>query len=277
MEDDGAYLGCTYHFEESCLVCDECGWWTHHGISHYSVWPGESSEGRDFKTFESLSWGLVKTFSLESANPPLSELRRWLTQHPHDLAHVNPHAFEKLMAECFKDAYPSAEVLHVGKRTRDHGIDILIILHDREQILVQVKRRSDLTTNEGVEVVRSLNGVMLRQGIPKGIVVSTAKGFTAAAKDEALVSAANVASDLFFHRYQVELMCSSDVIKLLASSQDSEKPNKETILCSLPRMPYQRFVVGEADSGHYCPEDRRWEPLRDIAVRRHVDRLLGRL
>ena len=113
------------------------------------------------------------------------------------------------MADCFKDVYPDAEVIHVGKCSGDGGIDIKLVTTRKETILVQVKRREDLTSTEGVDAIRSLNGVLMHQNKARGIVVSTAKTFSPAAKREALPVRPRST------RYKVDLLAFDDVVSML--------------------------------------------------------------
>ena len=86
------------------------------------------------------------------------------------------------MADCLRDKFPGSLVKHVGK-SKDRGIDIYCII-DEEPCLVQVKRRRDGRIPEGPQAIRELNGVLLREGVYKGIFISTAKRFTEAAVGE---------------------------------------------------------------------------------------------
>ena len=62
---------------------------------------------------------------------------------------------------------------------------------------------------EGVRVVRELNGVLFREGETKGIIVTTAKDFTKAAKDETVIKTETK------ERYQVKLLAFEDFVKML--------------------------------------------------------------
>lgn len=151
------------------FVCHNCGWW--------QVVFGRGGWGiKSCKTHR----GKLKEYPLNSLDVPLSELRAYLKRHPDDVAFVNPTAFEQLMANCLRDTHEFTDVLHVGG-TADGGVDLILIRADEGTRLVQVKRRSDLTSTEGVQVVRELNGVLFRENIAKGMVITTASRFTNAA------------------------------------------------------------------------------------------------
>lgn len=76
-------------------------------------------------------------------------------------------------------------------------------------ILVQVKRRADLSSAESVETVRSLHGVMLREGTPRGMVVTTAQKFSPAALRETEALSAQL------RHYEMQLRAFADVTELL--------------------------------------------------------------
>jgi HJR/Mrr/RecB family endonuclease len=87
------------------------------------------------------------------------------------------------MKDCLKDAHSPCEVIHTGK-TADGGVDLMMILDNDESYLVQVKRRTNLSSKEGVKVVRELNGVLFREGKAKGMIITTASGYTKPAVEE---------------------------------------------------------------------------------------------
>ncbi len=159
-------------FGQYLFVCGHCGWWqVISGVGGYGIKACKTHRGR------------LKEYPVNSLDVPLGELRSYLREHPNDVAFVNPTAFERLMADCLRDKYDSCEVVHVGG-TADRGIDLILVRLDEGSRLVQVKRRSDLTSTEGVQVVRELNGVLFRDNIAKGMVITTASRFTKPALDE---------------------------------------------------------------------------------------------
>ena len=60
-------------------------------------------------------------------------------------------------------------------RPRDGGVDVLLIDAEKEEWLIQVKRRKSQNSTEGVNTIRNILGVMTVKDVYKGIVVSTAK------------------------------------------------------------------------------------------------------
>ncbi|MDO9067910.1 MAG: restriction endonuclease [Deltaproteobacteria bacterium] len=177
----------------------KCGWWS------VTKEPLERRAGfREVDAWESQA----RSFNINSIEAPISELRSYLKSNPRSISEINPIVFEKLMRDCLKDVYAPCEVIHIGQ-TGDRGIDLKIILSESETYLVQVKRRTNINKNEGVEVVRTLNGVLFRDGEAKGMVVSTAKGFTKAAKDEAIIQ---TKTDI---PYDMKLVSFPEIVKML--------------------------------------------------------------
>lgn len=106
-----------------------------------------------------------------------SELAQYLRRRPSEWHRYNPKRFEKLVADIFRANYTNAEVIHVGK-PHDGGVDILFVDSVNDQWLVQVKRRQNKDSAEGIETVRNLIGAIVLEGAVRGIIVSTADHFT---------------------------------------------------------------------------------------------------
>jgi Restriction endonuclease len=200
-------------------VCNSCGWWK--AITDttglFGVKPATSLHG------------IAKRYSIDALDAPLSALRSYLTRHPHSLAHVNPRTFERLMADCLRDKFHPCEVIHVGGRG-DGGVDIHLILSDTSRFLVQVKRREDINSIEGPEVVRELNGVLFREGEAKGIVITTASRFSAAAHLETKVRTPTSQT------YDLKLFALDEIIDLL-----NLRPKD-------PYEPWKRFLEANGET-----------------------------
>lgn len=191
--------------------CVYCGWWLlnytlrlmHHGwISGYPVTCGK------------VLYGEVKHYDVSSLNAPLTALQEHLSKHPRHVAHVHPTQFELLMRSCLQEYFGAVEVIHTG-RSGDGGIDLKMILTDGDTYLVQVKRRANTSRLEGVRAVRELNGVLFREGRAKGMVVTTAGGFSAAAQREAAVKSTTSET------YEMRLLAFDDVVKMLRLNHPS--------------------------------------------------------
>lgn len=78
-------------------------------------------------------------------------------------------------------------------------------------MLIQVKRHADFTKAESVKTVRELQGVMLQRGVPRGMIITTARGFSAQARAEA------ARATRFLQCYSMELLTLADVKDLLGA------------------------------------------------------------
>jgi restriction endonuclease len=164
------------------VICDNCGWWM------------VRTHGEDYDRdggWDDVSIGCLKTFSVESATIPTQILLEWLKQGKNLDFHVlDANVFERLVADVLRVEYAPCEVKHVGARGGggDGGIDIYVI-RGNEQWLVQVKRRIKATT-EPISTIRSLSGVLLREGEHQGIVVTSAPQFSRNAGQETYIKTA---------------------------------------------------------------------------------------
>ena len=110
---------------------------------------------------------------------PIAALRETLTKSPSLLHEIHPIKCEELVGAVLRD-HMDCEVKHVG-RTGDGGID-LILISGSTQFVVQVKRRVDPQSTEGIVPIRELIGAMILGEHKNGIFVSTSKTFSKAAK-----------------------------------------------------------------------------------------------
>jgi hypothetical protein len=182
-------------------VCPSCGWWLL--LSYFNnndiIDPGWSAAACG------VLWQSSGDAATESS---LVQLRSFLSRRPDHVAHTNSTAFELLIRDCLRDRYPDAVVEHVGG-TGDGGVDIVFARLGETSTVVQVKRRQRLDKPEGVSVVRELHGVMFRDDLTRGMVVSTAPRYTAGAHEEVQRAAATT------ERYQMDLLAMADVEELL--------------------------------------------------------------
>lgn len=199
----------------SLFICEKCGWWT----------TIRAIEGGGFSAFKKseVFRGILKKYPIDSLDVPIKELRYFLKRHPSNMAFSHPTVFEKLMVDCIKYTHKYCEVKHVGG-TGDGGVDIILVSLDEGKRLVQVKRREDLLSTEGVKVVRELNGVLFRENIPNGMVISTAKKFSKAALKEIDITALNR------EEYDMKLFTYNDIIELFDIIPDE------------PYKPWEQFV-----------------------------------
>jgi HJR/Mrr/RecB family endonuclease len=164
--------------ETYLYTCANCGWWAFHEFldDRERAWP----------EMDYFLCGAMKIWNDSILDHAIGTLRDYLAKHDRtaDFKALNPQTFELLVAECLKHEFKPCEVRHVGVTggQGDGGIDIYLI-KENEEWLIQVKRR--LTDSpEPIQTIRELNGVLLREGKQKGIVVTSAPRFTRNAEAE---------------------------------------------------------------------------------------------
>jgi hypothetical protein len=235
--------------------CKACGWWT---VNHLRYEKGLEDAFYDFSS----AYAVMKRFDPFALDTPLSLAREYLARNPHRTARFDAHRFEGLMADCLRDCYGDSEIIQLGGG-RDGGVDVKAIRADGEVTLIQVKRREDLLSREGVRAVRELHGVMLREGIPRGMVLSTACDFTRGARAEVARAAQTV------HGYKMDLLPLIDIAELLQlpmrryappwqalgiGVEDPDPPwaSTDTLEAWIERAALSREIVGQL--GKYNPE-----------------------
>lgn len=202
--------------------CSACGWWQAEELLKLNT-------TRDANYWHNINLGpslgsfantvvasaLLRKYDAFAADIPIAELNVWLSKRPEYLASVDPFLFEDLIRSVFEQCYPDCEVVKIGGR-KDRGIDILLVRDGIRDQLVQVKRRTKLDAREGVSAVRELNGVLFREGIARGMVITTAKEFTRDARAETRISSNALVGP--FERYSMSLLAFNDLIDLLRIS-----------------------------------------------------------
>ncbi|MBE9502193.1 MAG: restriction endonuclease [Dehalococcoidia bacterium] len=100
------------------------------------------------------------------------ELIRYLASHPRLLYNLDPRQFEKLVMEIFRDKGFDTELT---PRTRDGGKDIHAVCSTSLgcSLYVIECKRYESSRKVGVEAVRALYGVVEKERVTKGIIVTT--------------------------------------------------------------------------------------------------------
>lgn len=182
----------------SLFNCENCGWWYLDIERNNSKW----------QLFLEHIFGIAKYYDVSSIEVPINELREYLAKNHEHIANINPKKFELLMQDCLRDLYAPCEVIHTGK-SGDGGIDLMMVLEEKETYLVQVKRHKNVNKKEGVKVVRELNGVLLREGKAKGMVITTAHDFTKSA-----ISESQIKTNLT-EKYTMKLFSFDNIVEML--------------------------------------------------------------
>jgi hypothetical protein len=150
--------------------CANCGWW-------YVIVNNDGCNDGHAAIFT----GILERFLASSKDLPLTILADELKKSPHLFSEINPYKLEDLVASILSGIY-DCEVVQLGY-SRDGGID-LILLHSDAPIAVQVKRRTDLHSTEGVSSVREFLAATLLSERNHGIFVTTAEKFSPDVKKE---------------------------------------------------------------------------------------------
>ncbi|MCP4581487.1 MAG: restriction endonuclease [candidate division Zixibacteria bacterium] len=204
---------CQYSLELCLCTNSNCGWWALEQIVEQLEY---------HRTEVEIKWGQIKTFDISSREIPIRLIRDEIKKRPNMVYSTHHDSFERLMADCLRDKFPGSFVKHVGK-SGDRGIDIYCVIDD-EECLVQVKRHKNGSISEGPKAIRELNGVLLREGIYKGIFISTAKRFTEAAFGELKIKMETQKPVI------VELIAFDGIIDLVSRNFEKYEPWKNYIV-----------------------------------------------
>lgn len=201
-------LAWRYHTAE----CLRCGWWC---VTYRLAETALMGLLRDSESYFH-AYAVMRRFDPLALDTPLSVARDYLSRNPHKLARFDPYRFEDLVTDCLRDHFGDGEVIKLGGR-KDRGIDIKAMRAGGKTVLVQVKRRSDFAKREGVRTIRHLHGVMLREGVPSGMVVTTAHDFTADAKADVAQAESRL------RHYSMDLLPLADLLDLLGRARTPQR------------------------------------------------------
>jgi hypothetical protein len=161
----------TAHWEGNLtgLECYFCGWFQWHMSESWCTLYDE----------EQFRQAILVDLDVDDPSLAESEIRAGLVGDRMRAQLLSPRRFEELVANIYKDL--GYEVV-LTRSSRDDGRDIILYGKGHEEFaIVEVKRHKERI---GVEFVRQLRGVQLREDAPRAILVSAA-GFTAGAQAEA--------------------------------------------------------------------------------------------
>jgi len=159
------------HYERRLGVCDGCGFW----CGQYSCSLDEGIASR--YSVSKSGAAILRRMPLDVPDVPIRELVGYLQRNPTALRQLHPKAFERLVGDCFRANWGAAEVKYVGGPD-DGGVDVVLVMSEKERWLIQCKRRATEDAVEAVSTVRELLGTLLTEGELRGIVVSTADHFS---------------------------------------------------------------------------------------------------
>jgi len=160
------------HNKGALEVCVHCSYWRYHRVKT------DFYGSRGVFGLHSYTSHLSKVHEYEELPEGcLTEIAQQMRVRARHWHSITPIRLERLVRDIFKANYGSTEVIHVGK-PGDGGVDVLLIDSEDRRFLIQVKRREDPASAEGVNTVRNLLGTMMLENSRYGIVVSTADHFT---------------------------------------------------------------------------------------------------
>lgn len=136
------------HADYELHTCNHCGWWQARCIERLEpMLYNYQQAGRSYT-------GVARVFP-SKARAVIDEVARLINTDNPQLSFIDPHLFEKALAEVFRHYYRASEVKHLG-RSGDGGIDLYCVMDD-ETYLIQVERRMNGKVEE-VVTVRELVG-----------------------------------------------------------------------------------------------------------------------
>jgi len=186
------HIPAVVHYHSEVDACGFCGW----AREEWYYEDGVLSEGGEVED-------VLREFDLSSAEVSLDELGTFLRNHYRAVLSLSPRRLELLVADAFKNLGFEVEVT---RPTHDGGRDLVLLSSGAEQAIVEIKR---YRANVGVDLVRQLRGVQLREGTGKAVLVTTGR-FTSTARKEA---AAEIPHRMGF---EMELMDADDLLRLLS-------------------------------------------------------------
>lgn len=136
----------------------------------------------------------------ESPNVALRELHRAIQVDPSLLDHVDPRRLEHLVGSVYRQLGFDVEVT---RSTRDGGRDLIVLQDGDTHAIVEIKRHK---RKVGVELVRQLLGVQIRDGVQHAVLIAT-NGFTTGARREASSDGARALG------FDMDLRSALDVLK----------------------------------------------------------------
>jgi hypothetical protein len=152
--------------------CTNCGWWTLSAafVDHSS-------------TYEWCSQTIAELvrYDITGLEIPTRLLVEYLSTHFDDIYLISPRKMEMIVQDIYRD-HLNCQV-ELTASTRDGGKDLICVDTDNQKFLVEVKRYNR-TRKVGIGIIQRFAGVLLLEGVSRGIVVTTSD-YTKAALESA--------------------------------------------------------------------------------------------
>ncbi len=209
-------------------VCDSCGFWLH-----------ERESLTDEVASHSVHVSTLRTFDLSEKYAPQEAVMSWLQRHPSDVSRVHHRKLELVVQDILREHFDCEFMLTA--ETRDGGADLIAFDSDGGQILVEVKGFAP-GRKVGVEFVRSLVGVLVRENAFRGLLVSRS-GFTR----DALAEASMHSHTGQRTRLDLELLQATDLLAALQVSRAGATESGRQYWLDTIRPRVGRFIADEEE------------------------------
>jgi hypothetical protein len=184
-----------YSEDHISASCPFCGW----GYDlHWFVDDGETYKGTD-------TCRVLRAFALNSAQLSFRELGQYIAKNYVAVGDLHPRRFEQLIGDVFRN---HGFGVTLTQQSHDGGYDLIVLDSSGGLALVEIK---SYRGKVGVELVRQLRGVQLRENIKKAVLVTSGQ-FTADAKKEARQS--NI------YQFEVDLVDAERLLRMLEVYKD---------------------------------------------------------
>ncbi|MBV8717247.1 MAG: restriction endonuclease [Chloroflexi bacterium] len=160
--------------ESRVYVCPTCGWWRAAGWQEFN----DIVHRLEVRTSWHAAASLRELDVSRDLSLPIGEVRSLLAARYDKRYDLHPKLFEDVVGSVFKDHGFEPEVTAYSN---DGGLDVILRARDQTSIGVQVKRYKERIQ---LDQIRSLAGVLFRDGLTRGMFVTTSD-FTSGAAPEA--------------------------------------------------------------------------------------------
>lgn len=157
--------------EEFLLVCPNCTW-------NCAI----RESGGPFSGLHFIHLSILRAFDIKNREEALGALASELLLNWERVRDLHPKKMEQFVAAVLKGIL-DCETRWVGQ-SHDGGIDVIALIDDHP-LAVQVKRRSNHDSVEGVQIVREFCGSLLLSDYQRGMIISTADHFSTVAQKSA--------------------------------------------------------------------------------------------
>jgi hypothetical protein len=182
---------------EYTLTCPTCGFSFEHMLEYNMTLA--------FPNYHRFSFSSLREFHVDDARVGLDELGAHLRRRFSDVYGLSPRRFELLMGDVFRQL---GYIVRITKASRDGGYDLCLLERGTdEQILVECKRYR-VDRRIGVELVRQLLGVQLREGVRRAKLITTSRFTTSAIAETRQAEAVS--------GFTVDLVDADDIVEALS-------------------------------------------------------------